>query len=881
MLRKKAARSTRRQASWLLECLEDRSMLSTSYLAYDSPDGHPTRLTTIGNDLYFEQYTPQYGGEVWVMRNGTAPSTRLTDINHGQGNSFDAISPDSFAVVNGILYFTAADGFLSSQGMYGRELWRLDPTSRDGATLVADLYPGSTGGVLNSSEPEHLIDAGDVLYFTAIDQTKTRQLFRYTGSGAPQVVLDWPAAEAIGLNGSLYYVEQTRGTLKFCPTTGAAVSVSGLAGVSAIANLRIYDGQLYFTASDATNGGQLWRANGSVAERVTSLNGPNGLIDTAQTKTNLIDCNGTLYFGGTGDAISGEELWTYDPVNGAQQIANINADVGGPQNSSPRNFTVFKNRIYFSAVTATEGRELFSTAGPGTGAQLQLDLYPGPGSGIVSTSFHGVVVGDTLYFSGTDAYVAPKLWSTDGTIAQPLATLTNYTYESVVLGDRLYYLNLSDLYAAQAAPASPALAVFGATASPIFDGDVTPALGDGTDFGTAVPGSTGVVRRFAVYNTGSADLTLSNLIVPAGFTIVEELMTVLAPGTGDYFSIRMDAAGSGVKAGEVGFTTNVAASIDFNFRIQGLHNTAPNLIAAKNAPLRIVEDVGTPSGKVGTLVDGLVHRVGSLKNVSDPDVGASTGIAIVGADMSRGAWFYSLNDGTSWTALGGVGVTGARLLAADGRTRLYFRPKADYHGTVDGALAFRAWDRSSGANGGFVTTYLNGGATPFSATIDALSVIVSPVNDAPTLDFARSPTLKSVMRNTAMPVGAVGTLVSAIVSLTSTTKNVADADAGAVTGIAVTKVDVSNGTWFYSTNNGGTWLALSASTSVAKLLAADASTRIYFRPKAGFSGSVAQAITFRAWDRTSGANGGTANVTNSGGTTAFSKLGDTASIVVT
>jgi hypothetical protein len=98
--------------------------------------------------------------------------------------------------------------------------------------------------------------------------------------------------------------------------------------------------------------------------------------------------------------------------------------------------------------------------------------------------------------------------------------------------------------------------------------------------------------------------------------------------------------------------------------------------------------------------------------------------------------------------------------------------------------------------------------------------------------------------------------------------------------IAITAASTS-GTWFYSTNNGSTWAALGAvSTASAKLLAADGLTRLYFKPNAGFKGTIASAITFRAWDRTTGGNGTNANVGVGGGTTAFSKLADTAAIVV-
>ena len=106
-------------------------------------------------------------------------------------------------------------------------------------------------------------------------------------------------------------------------------------------------------------------------------------------------------------------------------------------------------------------------------------------------------------------------------------------------------------------------------------------------------------------------------------------------------------------------------------------------------------------------------------------------------------------------------------------------------------------------------------------------------------------------------------------------------DSGALSGIAVTAVDNSNGTWQYSTNGGGTWSAFGTpSTASARLLAADASTSVRFVPNANFNGTVSNGITFRAWDQTTGAAGGTADTTTSGGTTAYSSATAGASITV-
>ena len=92
---------------------------------------------------------------------------------------------------------------------------------------------------------------------------------------------------------------------------------------------------------------------------------------------------------------------------------------------------------------------------------------------------------------------------------------------------------------------------------------------------------------------------------------------------------------------------------------------------------------------------------------------------------------------------------------------------------------------------------------------------------------------------------------------------VTDADAGALSGIAVTAVDNTNGTWQYTTNGGGAWTAFGAvSQTSARLLTDNANTSVRFVPNPDWNGTVASGITFRAWDQTTGTAGGTADVSS-------------------
>ena len=154
-------------------------------------------------------------------------------------------------------------------------------------------------------------------------------------------------------------------------------------------------------------------------------------------------------------------------------------------------------------------------------------------------------------------------------------------------------------------------------------------------------------------------------------------------------------------------------------------NDAPALADTVVTLNAVNEDAPAPAGPVGTLIATLTG------GVSDVDSGAVQGIAITAVDAGNGSWWYSTDDGTSWNALGVPGAASARLLAADGITRIYFQPNADYSGTLATAITFRAWDRSSGVNGTVADTTVNGGATAFSAATDTAGLTVTPVNDEP------------------------------------------------------------------------------------------------------------------------------------------------------
>jgi hypothetical protein len=93
-----------------------------------------------------------------------------------------------------------------------------------------------------------------------------------------------------------------------------------------------------------------------------------------------------------------------------------------------------------------------------------------------------------------------------------------------------------------------------------------------------------------------------------------------------------------------------------------------------------------------------------------------------------------------------------------------------------------------------------------------------------------------------VPVGVVGSPVSSLVGW---------GDAHGDKGIAITGVDTSQGTLYYSTNGGNTWTEVTSplSDNNALFMRTDGDNRVYFKPATGLVLSSGDALTIRAWDQ--------------------------------
>ncbi|MFN6998191.1 MAG: hypothetical protein ACK4PH_28730, partial [Aquincola tertiaricarbonis] len=181
---------------------------------------------------------------------------------------------------------------------------------------------------------------------------------------------------------------------------------------------------------------------------------------------------------------------------------------------------------------------------------------------------------------------------------------------------------------------------------------------------------------------------------------------------------------------------------------------------------------------------------------------------------------------------------------------------------------FRAWDGSSGTAGSLADASLNGGSTAFSSASDNASLSVVVINEAPVLTPG-APVLTAITEDDKANAGqAVGSLVAG---------RIADRDAGALTGVALTSQSPGQGRWEYSLDAGATWAAVGSVTDDSALLLR-ATDRLRYLPDG--SGADSASFGFRAWDQSTGTAGSLADTRLPGGSSAFSSASDTASISV-
>jgi CSLREA domain-containing protein len=610
-------------------------------------------------------------------------------------------------------------------------------------------------------------------------------------------------------------------------------------------DLGVY-GQRY-NASGATLGGE-FRINTTVADAQTRVmvasTGAGGFLVT--WNSNLQD--GSLHgaymrqYDSSGSALTGEVL-VNTTTSGEQLYPSVAADANGHAvvvwggNGFGDNDGMFMQRytsayppvitlsgysanyvenaaaIYDASATVTDddsavfnnGQLLYQITANGTATDELGIRNQGVSAGQIGISgsnvtYGGVIIGSYSGSFGNGSTPLSVSFNSNATVAAVQALVRNITYrdasENPSTATRTISLTISDGSGQTSTPSIVTMAVTAVNDPPVIGSNgggatasvsvvenitaVTTVTSTDVDGGTATYSLSGSdAAKFSINSSGVLSfISAPNYEAPtdAGLNNVYDVTVQVSDGAG-------------------GSDTQAIAVTVTNVNEAPILNTTPAVTL--NAQQ---EDSGAPSGAVGTLISSLVDYVDGAgwNNVTDEDSGASLGVAIVAANTTSGSWYYTINGGTNWSALGTVNTASARLLAADTLTRVYFVPNSNYNGTQSSAITIRAWDRSSGSNGSLADTATNGGFTAFSAATDTVSLTINAVNDEQSI---------TINTGASFSEGSAGNVITAAMLTTSDVDNTAAQLTYTLTAIP------TNGTLY----RGGVALAGSASFTQADI----------------------------------------------------------------
>ncbi|MBI5757713.1 MAG: tandem-95 repeat protein, partial [Planctomycetales bacterium] len=311
-----------------------------------------------------------------------------------------------------------------------------------------------------------------------------------------------------------------------------------------------------------------------------------------------------------------------------------------------------------------------------------------------------------------------------------------------------------------------------------------------------------------------------------------------------------------------------------------------------DAPVNGVPGTQTVSGG-GSVIFNTAN--GNLVSITDVDArGGSLRVVLTSTNGSlslgstSGLSFFA-GDGTRNTAMSFLGTL---VNLNNALNNLAFFPNAGFSGLA--SFTITTDDQGNGGTGGALSD------------TDTVFLTVTE-NSAPVLDNSGAPYLIAPAGSRVATEMQNGILITDLLVRGADGNPITDPDAGAVEGIALTginKIDGAFGTWEYTlvaNPQVSDWINVESAGSIsntsALLLPADATTRLRFvttllprhnsqksdgspaTPAQGFlplETKLDTGITFRAWDRTTGAAGGRANTATNGGTTAFSTAIETA-----
>ena len=422
----------------------DGTAAGTAWLGDVRPEtgsSAPQVIGTLNGRAYYFADDGAHGYEPWYTDGTAAGTAMLKEISPDVYGSYTQYESRGFAA-GGYLYFVANDG---SSGVGRYQVWRTDGTAAGTIRLAAfDYEIGSWGAVGNK-----------VAFTTTSSFSRVANEWLYVSDGTPAGTKFVPSAGFRGIAATLDGVIYSAGTdatygQELWRSDGTAAGTYRVTDLAAgtksgvAAGIRNVGGALLFFGSDGvTAGSQIYRytSAGGVMPATGAL--PGGAVWAVGGGLGVV---GDRIFFSASAAATGRELWVSDgTAAGTGLVADL---VPGSAGSSPEQITDLNGVAIFRA--GPDGKEvLYRSDGTAAGTYVLQNIYPRDDYNPSSTLM--VRAGDHVYVEADYDYLPAGstpyhgLWRTDGTVAGTgLASVMDpggYTYrgQSAALGSSLLF----------------------------------------------------------------------------------------------------------------------------------------------------------------------------------------------------------------------------------------------------------------------------------------------------------------------------------------------------------------------------------------------------------------------------------------------------------
>lgn len=178
---------------------------------------------------------------------------------------------------------------------------------------------------------------------------------------------------------------------------------------------------IYFFADDGEHGYELWRSDATEAGTYMVKDIVEGPASHCTSVTGCgpeyIVMNNILYFRAS-DAIHGAEIWRSDGTEaGTYMVKDINPGIDDCSNSyfmDGQYFTVLDNVLYFAADGGSNNIELWRSNGTEAGTYMVKDFADTPDKRSIPRYLTSI--GDAIYFMCLNNNDEPEIWKSDGTV---------------------------------------------------------------------------------------------------------------------------------------------------------------------------------------------------------------------------------------------------------------------------------------------------------------------------------------------------------------------------------------------------------------------------------------------------------------------------------